>query len=145
VKLVGELAGSPGLTLVTAHVVPEWQAAQALQEKQAVQPPKPTTLTFRAPATDGGGRFRTYLLIHSGLGRVEPGVGVGSRLTPGSTLGYAPSAPEGETADWPTEIVLAARLVHEGLPPDVDVGSKPTDVATSLPIDLRNVLPLRAP
>jgi hypothetical protein len=92
-----------------------------------------------------GGRLRTYLLIHSGLGRLEPGVVVGATLDTGATLGYAPSDAEHSASGRPPEIVLAARLMHEGLTPDFRGTKKLTDPTMSLAVDLRNALPLRVP
>ena len=127
VTFVDAMRGAEGLRVATAHVVRE----------------SPQT-TAAKPAT-AGERLSTYLLVYGGLVRIEPGVGVGAVLSPGLTVGYAPALPAGASTDGPIEIVLGARLVHDEVSADILLGKNPADMATSLPIDLRDVLPLRPP
>jgi hypothetical protein len=86
-----------------------------------------------------GERERAYLVILRDLDRLDPGVVKGATLAPGAPLGVVRSS-------GPAEISLEARQMREatargkrGLVDD----KRLTDPAIAIPIDLRNVLPLR--
>ncbi len=95
-----------------------------------------------------GARRRTYLLFHGLLDRAAPEVTPGAHLEAGAVLGYA-RAEVSEGREGLIAIHLEARELREGArldlgqdagPPD---GKRLTSAALAVPIDVRNVLPLR--
>jgi hypothetical protein len=87
-----------------------------------------------------GAELRSYLLIHGALERLEQGVAEGARLTPGATLGYAAVVVAGGHL---VTISLEARQVRAGATLGTMDAKRLADSSVSVPIDLRNVLPLR--
>ena len=87
--------------------------------------------------TEHAGAKRSYLLFHGRLDRADPALVTGARLDPGAALGFARADIRGGLI----EVYLEARLVRDGatLVPD-----KLPDPTVALPIDPRDVLPLRA-
>lgn len=94
----------------------------------------PTVVTRHV--LDQAGRAQTYLLLHGGLERAAMGIVPGVTLQPGAVLGFARPDNGGALV----EIYLEARLLREGAALD---DNKPTDPSAALPIDVRDVLPLR--
>ena len=86
-----------------------------------------------------GGELRSYLLIHGGLERLEQSVAEGARLSAGAALGHAPITAGGHLIT----IGLEARRVRGGATLGTMDEKRLVDSALSVPIDLRNVLPLR--
>jgi hypothetical protein len=86
---------------------------------------------------DEAGKKRDYLLFHGRLDRAEPGLSVGSKLEGGATLGFA----RADNGGGLIEIYIEARVLREGATLDP---KKLTDASIALPIDARDVLPLRA-
>lgn len=86
-----------------------------------------------------GGEVRSYLLIHGGLERLEQGVAEGARLDAGAALGHAPIVNGGHLIT----IGLEARQVRGGATLGIVDEKRLVDSSVSVPIDLRNVLPLR--
>jgi hypothetical protein len=84
-----------------------------------------------------GGRTRTYLLFQGRLDRPEAGLAVGARVGADAVLGYA----RADNGGGLIEVYVEARLLREGAPLDP---KKLTDAATAVPVDVRDVLPLRA-
>lgn len=95
----------------------------------------PTVVTRHV--VDERGKKQSYLLFHGRLDRPEVGLAAGTKLEPGATLGYARADNGGSLI----EVYLEARLLREGVAVDP---KKLTDAATAVPIDPRDVLPLRA-
>ena len=87
---------------------------------------------------DEGGRKRSYLLFHGRLDRAEVSVVRGAKIEAGATLGFARAANGGGLV----EIYLEARLLREGAEVDEKKLSG-LDASMAVPIDLRDVLPLR--
>ena len=87
----------------------------------------------------GGPELRSYLLIHGGLERLEQSVAEGARLEPGAALGHAPITAGGHLIT----ISLEARQVRGGATLGTMDEKRLVDSSLSVPIDLRNVLPLR--
>ncbi len=94
----------------------------------------PTVVT-RHEVEEGGRKLR-YLMFHGRLDRTEPAVVRGAKLEAGTTLGFARS----DNGGGLIEVYLEARLLREGAALDE---SKLTDPSVAVPIDLRDVLPLR--
>ncbi|APR83805.1 Hypothetical protein A7982_09154 [Minicystis rosea] len=94
----------------------------------------PTIVTRHEIAV--GNRKHSVLLIHGNLDRFESGVTAGETLEPGATLGFA----RAENGGALVEIYVEARQLRDGATLDP---KKLTDPSTALPIDLRDVLPLR--
>jgi hypothetical protein len=86
-----------------------------------------------------GAELHRYLLIHGALDRLEPGLAEGARLEPGAALGYAAIAAGGHLIT----ITLEARQVRAGAALGTMDEKRLADSSVSVPIDLRNVLPLR--
>jgi hypothetical protein len=99
----------------------------------------PTVVTRHR--VEEGGRPREYLLFHGRLDRVEPGLAAGAKVDAGATLGFARS----ETGGGLIEVYLEARQVREGVKLDGADPKRLTDAAATVPIDLRNVLPMKEP
>jgi hypothetical protein len=85
------------------------------------------------------GQTRTYLLFHGRLERADDGIDPGAHVEAGDTLGFARESERGHIV----EIYVEARQVREGVKLDGADGKKLTDASVAIPIDLRNVLPLR--
>lgn len=83
--------------------------------------------------------LRSYLVIHGGLERLEQGLTAGARIEPGAALGYAPLTAGGHLIT----VTLEARQVRAGATLGTMNEKRLADSAVSVPIDLRNVLPLR--
>ncbi len=81
---------------------------------------------------------RSYLLIHGGLGRLERGITRGAKLEPGKPLGFAATNMDGGLVS----ITLAARKLREGASLGALDPKRLEDPSSTIPIDLRNVLPL---
>jgi hypothetical protein len=94
----------------------------------------PTVVTRHELAE--GGRKRSCLLIHGRLDRVDPGLAPGAKLDAGAVLGFA----RADNGGGLVEIYLEARQLREGASLDP---KKLTDASAALPIDVRDVLPLR--
>ncbi len=86
-----------------------------------------------------GTELRSYLVIHGGLERLEQGLTVGARIEPGAPLGYAALTAGGHLIT----VSLEARQVRAGATLGTMNEKRLADSAVSVPIDLRNVLPLR--
>ncbi len=86
-----------------------------------------------------GAELRRYLLIHSGLERLEQGLAEGARLEAGATLGHVPVSAGGHLITLNVE----ARQVRAGATLGTVDEKRLADSSVSVPIDLRNVLPLR--
>jgi hypothetical protein len=86
-----------------------------------------------------GGEVRSYLLIHGGLERLEQGVAEGARLDAGAALGHVPITAGGHLIT----LNLEARQVRGGATLGTMDEKRLVDGSVSVPIDLRNVLPLR--
>lgn len=95
----------------------------------------PTVVTRHEVAQ--GGRKRSYLLFHGRLDRAEAGLTVGAKVPADAILGYA----RADNGGGLIEVYVEARQIREGASLDP---RKLTDAATALPIDVRDVLPLRA-
>jgi len=87
-----------------------------------------------------GPELRSYLLIHSALERLEQGIAEGVHLEPGAALGHAAVVVAGGHL---VTITLEARQVRSGATLGTMDDKRLADSAVSVPIDLRNVLPLR--
>ena len=85
---------------------------------------------------DDSGRKRDYLLFHGRLDRAEPTLAVGAKVEAGATLGFA----RADNGGGLIEIYIEARLLRDGATLDP---KKLTDASVALPIDARDVLPLR--
>ena len=85
-----------------------------------------------------GERTRAYLVIYGHLDHVAKGLAASAKLEPGAALGVASPAP-------PAEISLEARQVRESAAAKAGPidDKRLTDPALAIPIDLRDVLPLR--
>jgi hypothetical protein len=94
----------------------------------------PTVVTRHT--VDEGKRTRGYLLFHGRLDRPEAGLAAGAKLEPGAALGYA----RADNGGGLIEVYLEARELREDGALDA---KKLTDAAVALPIDVRDVLPLR--
>jgi hypothetical protein len=94
----------------------------------------PTVVT-RHDVTSGG-RTRTYLLFQGRLDRAEAGLAAGAKVVADAILGYARAGNGGGLI----EVYVEARLLREGAAVDP---RKLTDAATAVPVDVRDVLPLR--
>ena len=86
-----------------------------------------------------GGELRGYLLIHSGLERLEQGLAEGAKLEAGAALGHVPITAGGHLIT----LNLEARQVRAGATLGTVDEKRLADSSVSVPIDLRNVLPLR--
>jgi hypothetical protein len=129
VIFIGDLFGR---TVVTAHTV-----------TMGGDPPNPP-----ARPVDAGPRQRTYLLFHGGLDRVAPGVVPGARLEAGAELGFARASPPPALGAGLIDVYVEAREVRDGAKVDAagaDNARHLVDPAVGVPIDVRNVLPLRQP
>ncbi len=87
-----------------------------------------------------GPELRSYLLIHGALERLEQGVAEGAHLEPGAALGHAAVVVPGGHL---VTITLEARQVRAGATLGTMDEKRLADSSVSVPIDLRNVLPLR--
>lgn len=94
----------------------------------------PTVVT-RHEITEGS-RKQSYLLFHGRLDRVDPAIAAGNKLEAGATLGFART----DNGGGLIEVYLEARQLREGAALDP---KKLTDASIALPIDPRDVLPLR--
>lgn len=94
-----------------------------------------TTVVTRHHVDDGV-KKREYLVFHGRIDRADPKLEVGAKLEAGSTLGFARS----DNGGGLVEIYVEVRLVREGASLDP---KKLTDASAALPIDPRDVLPLR--
>lgn len=92
-----------------------------------------------AHTVDEGPRRRTYLLLHGGLDHAAPDVVQGAKLDAGAVLGFA----RVESGGRLIEVYLEARQVREGAKLDAADPKRLLDAAVAVPIDVRNVLPLR--
>lgn len=88
-----------------------------------------------------GGRLLSYLLIHGRIDHADPTITKGARVEAGATLGFAKAAEGGGLI----ELYVEARQIHESAAGESVDGIKLVDPSIAAPIDLRNVLPLRAP
>lgn len=86
-----------------------------------------------------GAELQRYLMIHGGLERLEQGLLAGTKLEPGAALGYAALTAGGHLIT----VTLEARQVRAGATLGKMDEKRLVDSAVSVPIDLRNVLPLR--
>jgi hypothetical protein len=86
-----------------------------------------------------GSELRSYLLIHGDLERLEQGLAEGARLEAGAALGYAALTAGGHLIT----ITLEGRQVRAGAALGTMDEKRLADGSVSVPIDLRNVLPLR--
>jgi hypothetical protein len=91
-----------------------------------------------AHVIEEGSRKRTLLLFHGGLDHTAPGAVQGARLEPGAELGAART----ELGAGLIDVYLEAREVREGAKIDGADGKRLVDPATSVPTDVRNVLPM---
>lgn len=83
------------------------------------------------------GKKRSCLLFHGRLDRADPAIAAGQKLDAGAVLGFA----RADLGGGLIEVYLEARLIREGAALDP---KKLTDASIALPIDPREVLPLRA-
>jgi hypothetical protein len=98
------------------------------------------TTVVTAHLVHDGGRLRQILLFHGGLERVGPRAVVGVPLEPGDVIGYAgDSVKPGRVA-----LYLETRQLREGVNLGALAPSRLLDAAVTIPLDPRNVLPLRA-
>jgi hypothetical protein len=86
-----------------------------------------------------GAELRSYVLIHGGLERLEQGLAEGAKLEAGAALGHVPITAGGHLIT----LSLEARQVRAGATLGTVDEKRLADSSVSVPIDLRNVLPLR--
>jgi hypothetical protein len=99
------------------------------------------TTVVTAHLVRDGGRLRQMLLFHGGLDRVGPRAVVGAPLEPGDVIGYAGDGKRpGRVA-----LYLETRQLREGVSLGALDPSRLLDAAITIPLDPRNVLPLRTP
>lgn len=95
------------------------------------------TVVTRHDVTEGS-RKRSYLLFHGRLDRADPAIAAGAKLEAGAVLGFARADNGGALIDF----YLEARQLREGA--SLSDPKKLTEASVALPIDVRDVLPLRA-
>ncbi|MEP7119289.1 MAG: hypothetical protein ABJE95_00025 [Byssovorax sp.] len=86
-----------------------------------------------------GAALRSYVVIYSGMERLEQGLAEGAKLEGGAALGHVPISAGGHLIT----LNLEARQVRAGATLGTMDDARLGDGAVSVPIDLRNVLPLR--
>jgi hypothetical protein len=86
-----------------------------------------------------GAELHRYLVIYSGMERLEQSVAEGARLEAGAALGHVPVTAGGHLIT----LSLEARQVRAGATLGTVDEKRLADSSVSVPIDLRNVLPLR--
>ncbi len=97
------------------------------------------TTVVTAHLVHDGGRLRQILLFHGGLDRAGPRAVVGAPLEPGDVIGYAgDSIKPGRVA-----LYLETRQLREGVSLGALDPGRLLDAAVTIPLDPRNVLPLR--
>lgn len=99
-----------------------------------------TTVLTRHTVREAG-RLRTYLVLHGHLDAIAEGIAAGSIATPGTVLGLV--------GDSGSEGIVHLHLEIRQVRDEVDITSEPgprlVQNEVSIPVDPRNVLPLREP